>query len=298
MRKERESQMNLISRKLRSNSGASMILALVFMLFCMFVGGTVLAAASANGYRVAHLSDQQQYLDERSAAFLTAEELRISTSLVPNHQLIVTDAKQVVQKVIVGNGGVYTPDPDSPATTSHVITFSAPAGLVMTPFQRLMYETAVLRYIQQNSIDTAAVQIRLENFAYSYNNTESSITSITEFWVTGTSGTLNISGVKDTDNSVFASFPAEFACQGGSDLYDFTVDFGDFSQMSVVLNASVGERKPVVQSTIDEWTQTITTTEADGTQKNTTVTYPALITTTSKMPVILWETATIEKGGS
>ena len=30
--------MKQISRKLRSNSGASMILALVFMLFCMFVG--------------------------------------------------------------------------------------------------------------------------------------------------------------------------------------------------------------------------------------------------------------------
>ena len=118
--------MKQISRKLSSNSGASMILALVFMLFCMFVGGTVLAAASANGYRVAHLSDQQQYLDERSAAFLTAEELRLTRSNVSTHMLSINDVEQTVQKVTVGNGGVVTPDPSSPPFTVHTITFAAP----------------------------------------------------------------------------------------------------------------------------------------------------------------------------
>jgi hypothetical protein len=37
---------------------------------------------------------------------------------------------------------------------------------------------------------------------------------------------------------------------------------------------------------------------AGGTPVNTTVTYPAQITTTTRMPVIMWENAIIEKGGA
>ena len=289
--------MKQISRKLRSNSGASMILALVFMLFCMFVGGTVLAAASANGYRVAHLSDQQQYLDERSAAFLTAEELRLSGSNVSTHMLTINDVEQTVQKVIVGNGGVVTPDPSSPPFTVHTITFAAPEGIVMTPFQRIMYETAVLRYIHENEIDTNTVQVELKNFVYNYNGTNT-IFWLSEFWCSNLSGSLTVNGTLDSDHSTFTNFPANFECQGGSALYDFVVDFGDYTQMSIVLNASLGERKPIIQTTIDEWSQTVTTTGANGTSTNTTVTYPAQITTTTRMPVIMWENAIIEKGGT
>ena len=289
--------MNMFSRKLRSNSGASMILALVFMLFCMFVGGTVLAAASANGYRVAHLSDQQQYLDERSAAFLTAEELRLSSDLIDSHMLAINDVEHVIQKVIVGNGGVVTPDPSSPAFTIRTITFIAPEGIVMTPFQRIMYETAVLRYIQENGIDTNAVRVILENFVYNYNGTKT-LFEISEFWCSSLSGSLTVNGTLDTDHSNFTNFPANFECQGGSMLYDFVVDFGDYTQLSVVLNASLGERQPIIQTTIDEWSQTVTTNGAGGTPVNTTVTYPAQITTTTRMPVIMWENAIIEKGGA
>lgn len=289
--------MNMISHKLRSNSGASMILALVFMLFCMFVGGTVLAAASANGYRVAHLSDQQQYLDERSAAFLTAQELRLSSDLIANHMLSIDDVEHTIQKVIVGNGGVVTPDPDSPAFTVRSITFIAPEGIVMTPFQRILYETAVLRYIEENEIDTNTVRIILENFVYNYNGIKT-LFELSEFWCSSLSGSLTVNGTLDSDNSTFTNFPANFECLGGSSLYDFAVDFGDYTQMSVVLDAALGEREPIVQTTIDEWTQTVTTTDESGSSSNTTVTYPAQITTTTRMPIIMWETATIEKGGS
>ena len=84
--------MKQIAGKLRSNSGASMVIALVFMMFCLFVGGSVLAAATANGSRVEHLSDQQDYLDQRSAAMLIADELRANNA---NNQLIVHDVTQV-----------------------------------------------------------------------------------------------------------------------------------------------------------------------------------------------------------
>lgn len=65
-----------IKRKLRSQRGASMLLAMVFLMFCLFIGGSVLAAATANGSRVEHLkNDQQDYLSQRSAMLLMADLL-------------------------------------------------------------------------------------------------------------------------------------------------------------------------------------------------------------------------------
>ena len=40
--------MKRIKTKLHDRSGASIIIALVYLLICAFVGGTVLAAATAN----------------------------------------------------------------------------------------------------------------------------------------------------------------------------------------------------------------------------------------------------------
>ena len=69
--------MKSIKKKLSSNSGASMLLALVFLMFCMFVGGSVLAAASANGSRAARQKENQQaYLSQRSASLLLADLLK------------------------------------------------------------------------------------------------------------------------------------------------------------------------------------------------------------------------------
>ena len=271
-----------ILRKLRSNSGASMILAMVFMLFCMFVGGTVLAAASANGYRVAHLSDQQQYLDERSAALLTAEELRANLGGAGTNKLVINDVAYTIQKITVGNGGV--PIPVGDPSTSRTITFEAPNGIIMTPFQRLMYETTVLRYINENSVNLATDRIEFKNFNYHYEGTTSAVTNIAEFWCTSFSGTLNVSGVK-TGGASFTDFSAAYECMNGARLYDFVFDFGDFSQLSVACYASLGERNPVEQTLIDEWT------DASGN------TYDAQITTVSRKPVIIWESAKVVKGG-
>ena len=283
-----------ILHKLRSQSGASMILALVFMLFCMFVGGTVLAAASANGYRVAHLSDQQQYLDERSAALLTAEELRANLGSSGTNKLVINDVTFTVQEIEVGNGGV--PIPVGEPTTSRSITFEAPNGIVMTPFQRLMYETTVLRYISENNVDLATVRVDFKNFTIRYEGTTSSVTNIAEFWCNASAGTLNVSGVKDGGAS-FTDFSAAYECMDGARLYDFVFDFGDFSQLSVACYASLGEREPVEQTLIDEWTATEQSTDESGNVTNVQRTYDAQITTVSRKPVIIWESAKVVKGG-
>lgn len=65
--------------KLRSQKGASLILAAVYFLICAFVGGTVLAAATSGS---AHLkdrkSDEQAFLVQRSAARVIEQELSVT----------------------------------------------------------------------------------------------------------------------------------------------------------------------------------------------------------------------------
>lgn len=58
-------------QKLRSESGASIILALVFLLICLSVGAMILASASVNIHKETSARDQQeQYLSIASAARL------------------------------------------------------------------------------------------------------------------------------------------------------------------------------------------------------------------------------------
>ena len=69
--------MSKLQRKLRSRTGASMILALLFLMFCSFVGSSVLVSATANAYRVKLYGEQQDFLDQRSAALLLSDELQV-----------------------------------------------------------------------------------------------------------------------------------------------------------------------------------------------------------------------------
>ncbi|MEG1577829.1 MAG: hypothetical protein RR336_03590 [Oscillospiraceae bacterium] len=69
--------MTPITKKIRSASGSSMPLALLFLLFCLAVGGVVLTAASANAGRLARLKvEQQDYLAVQSAARLMRDDLQ------------------------------------------------------------------------------------------------------------------------------------------------------------------------------------------------------------------------------
>ena len=72
--------MRPISRKLRSASGASMLLALLFLFFCLTVGAVVLTAASVSAGRTARdRASQQAYLAVESAAGLLREDLSALT---------------------------------------------------------------------------------------------------------------------------------------------------------------------------------------------------------------------------
>lgn len=68
--------MTNLRRKLNSQSGASIVIALVFFLVCLTVGAVVLTAATANAGRVTRIQKEQQaYFAVRSAAELLRDEL-------------------------------------------------------------------------------------------------------------------------------------------------------------------------------------------------------------------------------
>ncbi len=68
--------MNKLKIKLKSQKGASMIIALLFFLICSTVGISVLAAAKANtGRLLAQRENEQAYLTVRSAAQLMRSSL-------------------------------------------------------------------------------------------------------------------------------------------------------------------------------------------------------------------------------
>lgn len=69
--------MNTMRRKLNSQSGASIVIALIFFLLCLTVGAVVLTAATANVGRVTRIQNQQQaYFAVRSAAELLRDEIQ------------------------------------------------------------------------------------------------------------------------------------------------------------------------------------------------------------------------------
>ena len=163
-----------IKEKLQSSKGASLIIALVFMLFCAMVGSAVLAAATANGGRVAALkSDQQDYLNQRSAATLLQDELTISEPL-----LVITKTTTTTTRYTVGDGGVTTQIGNAVKETT--LNFDV-SGSIQTKLDRLLFESAILRYLQMNDMDGYTVTIRGFTVAGANGSAGTEITSISDF---------------------------------------------------------------------------------------------------------------------
>ena len=248
--------MNLISRKLRSQSGASMLIALMFMLFCLFVGGSVLAAATANGYRVAHMSDQQDFLNQRSAALLLSDELDGTRADNPPTLKVNEVRITKVPVKVLANGGVVA-DITATRKVQETKTFAFSADFTaekpMTVLQRLMLETAVCRYLLDNDVSAAdandTTKVTLSKFFYRDNaGNLTEITSVSQFWYAYDPDAEEIEGAiaiegKDSGNNTFTSYSAYFTSGAEDALFDFLVSFGDYSQMTVLSNAYMSKRE-------------------------------------------------------
>ena len=272
--------MNLISRKLRSKTGASMLIAILFMMFCLFVGGSVLAAASANGYRVAHMSDQQDFLSQRSASVLIADEIDNGLATLDQKlTLIVKDVAITTQPLKSLPGGGW--EHEGAATTDRSILFEAPFDETnsMTVMQRLLYETAVCRYLMEYG---TTGEIQLEGFYYG-----GSPFTFADFWYNQDPDAAQIKGTLDIEGTLqggtaFTSDRAHFTSGARENIYDFLVTF-DNSQMTVSADAylSTAENHPESQIVYDA-----------NLGKNVEITSGG--TTTE----ITWNHAYIQKGGA
>jgi len=266
---------NRMIQKMRDRSGASMLLALVFLMFCVFIGGTVLAAASANGYRAADRTKKQQYLDERSAALLLTEQLK--TDEDHSFQLIVEDIKVNKQKGSVGEGGEWLGEAGN-TSAERVITFRAMQNAEMSSMQRLVMETAVWNYLKKDPVYQKD-NVVLAGFLYG----GAELTKLDDFWTQPDvsaagvlSGTISVDG-KNGD-VVFADCDMRYIC--GED-YSITMDFGEDSQLVIEMHALSDATEPADQSAIKA--------EADGTYQ---------IKSTQSRTVIVWSDPVIVKGGA
>lgn len=241
-----------IKEKLRSSKGASLIIALVFMLFCAMVGSAVLAAATANGGRIAALkSDQQEYLNQRSAATLLSDELQINRP-----KLTVTKKEVVKTTYAVGDGGVLTP---TGSDTTKTIDFKV-NGNVTTPLQRILFESAILRYLQANDMDDYAVTISGFTVAGANGSAGTEISSISDFRLYDSlkgenqdpecTLTVDLSEGSVGAGKTVTNFSARVGCVGpapqNSDAnktvapYTFNVSFGDDAKLYLRMYAATG----------------------------------------------------------
>ena len=283
--------MKFLSRKLRQKNGSSMLIAMVFMLFCVFVGGSVLTAATANGSRVARLSQQQDFLNQRSAALLVADELRDPAGFTLN--MMIYDDTSVATEIQVGNGGVIVDKPGGQVVTSRTITFRLPDGTSLTPFQRVMAELTVWRYCKDNAVSKDGALIRFINFWYGSDGSAKELTNLSEFWlqfdlISGNPKEGSVTtAVKNSMNAPIADFQARYSIgTGAEDLYDFSVDFGASSQLQVRRNA-ISSTNPSLH------TEMITDRPLPDGSK-----FAARVNTDAKTIVVSWQQPMIEKGGA
>lgn len=260
-----------IFKKLHSKTGASMLIALVFMMFCAFIGGAVLAAATANAGRIKSLNTEaQDYLDQRSVCMLLVDELQSGSyskmSISVDDQLVTPMREHTVDGVAVfeENGAAV-----------HTLTIRAnDTGDGDNELQLLLYECAAMRYLQENIVDNK-MQVTLEGFGDDINTVD----DLSRHY----NSDLQTFIMKITD-PLGNNVDAFFRCSADEKtLYSLVIDFGEKTQMSIQMKATPDIGK----------TRTVDTNKTK--RDNDIYTYFNRETYTSS--TISWDTAFIEKGG-
>lgn len=100
--------MGSIRDKLRSQRGASILLALLFFLVCAMVGASVLMAAASNaGKSRSSREEQQKYLTLSSAMQLVCDEL---TAAEYSAEFVRTKTEEVLKTIVTENGSYSVHD--------------------------------------------------------------------------------------------------------------------------------------------------------------------------------------------
>lgn len=287
--------MNQIKNKLRSRAGVSMILAMVFMLFCSFVGSTVLASATANAQRVAQLAEQQDFMLQRSAALLVSDQFRLAEG--QRLRMTVVDQQREIQGFELVGGGVRQPV-EGKFKKDRVITFNVVSTVQPTALQRLMLEATVWRYLYENTRDLEAdVTLVIELVGFPVEDTGDFLIQQPtgeDYEDDGIiSGTMQVTSVITSAKNPASPPPAipeylaRFSIGRGEYLYDFFVDFGEDSQVKMTMNGYSGTGTE----------KTLTTIVKDNSFFGTAC--PDVeINSRSTTTTISWQSPLVEKGGA
>lgn len=249
--------MNHFKKKLLSRCGSSMILALVFLMFCTFVGGSVLAMASANSARVKHLTqEEQQFLNQRSAVRLLRDQFTAMYTPVdgdpavpaPEMRLTVHVVTSESRQVEMLDGGITRPVDNIVRRSVH-FQFSAVSTANPKPaVQRLVYENAILRVLDVYNYNATSDSLSMENLTFlpASGTTPVTLNVLEDLMMAGSNGT----DIQVTLTEIGAAEPltnqisAKVLCQGGSKPYHFWATFGENgrdAQVSLRAQALVAE---------------------------------------------------------
>ena len=153
--------MKQLKRKLRSNAGASMIFAMVFLMFCVFIGSSVLASASANAGRLEGRNEEQQaYLSQRSAALVMAEMLK-GTEEAPM-QMIIEEVTTTVGSAEDNSETVVT----FRISGEEIVVSGNRVPIVRSNLQRIVFEHALKTAKSMLYTPSSDLSFRYENFSF------------------------------------------------------------------------------------------------------------------------------------
>ncbi len=292
-----------IKEKLRSSKGASLIIALVFMLFCAMIGSAVLAAATANGGRIAALkSDQQEYLDQRSAATLLADELQIN-----DPKLVITETTTVTTTYRILDGGGLQKESTADPVREVKFEVKTKSG-VTTKLQQVLFESAILQYMSCNDIDKFSEDIisgftdkdgselkapeKFMLYNKSSGNAQSASATLSVSLSEGTVGSAEKLGDDITAMVGCAADASQANRENKVAPYTFNVGFGTFENGAFTDNSQLYLRMYATTSRPRE--VTFTETGLEGNDANHSIS----IETTTKTTTIRWNPAEILKGAA
>ena len=218
-----------IKKKLQSSRGASMIMAMVFLLVCMLIGGSVLAMATANGSRIENMAeDQQEYYSQRSAMLLLSDILTGEDG--QELQVLVTDV------TVTRNGA----DPE------RTISISSPNLPDPVPcLQRILLENVVASYLQE----VVPLTYSDLNWIASENPT-----------LAPAAGTVYMACTADIDNHLAVSYKIHTPDTEGSQDYSLELDFGENRSHFVMTMAGTVNTGDPSTVAVDDMETTTTTT--------------------------------------
>lgn len=137
--------MHQIYKKVKSEKGASMILALALVLICVTVASIIVMAASSGASRGLTRTQQQRgYLTVSSAAQLVAEELEDVGTMIANQQWYQYDCEIYEEYISDEYGGVFR--------EGYLVTDFGVSGALNPIMTDLPHNTSVVTVVDGDSV--------------------------------------------------------------------------------------------------------------------------------------------------